>query len=263
MNNIYIKARSDGKVYSGDAGNLEIAVGDLVIFESDQCQEIAKVISKEEASFVDPGKGENLTVAIIIRRLNERDITLGQERKEAAAANLEKCRQIVKKHDLPMEILDADLSFDDRKLTFYFSAPGRVDFRALVSELASNFQKLIRLQQVGSRDRARLMGGVGRCGRGFCCKKFLKGDLDCVTLDMAQDQNLAQMGANRVTGACGKLMCCLKYELGFYKEVKEKLPTVGTEFSAKRGKGLVVGQNVLNNSIKVQFSDKTVVEVPC
>jgi cell fate regulator YaaT (PSP1 superfamily) len=217
---IYIKARSDSKIYHADSGNLELEELDQVIFETEQCQEVGRVVpenfvTEEMAIERDASK------ITVIRRLNEKDHQIEEKQKLEAKNNLTKCREIIVKYSLPMELLDADLSFDGKKLTFYFSAPGRVDFRSLVSELASNFQKLIRLQQVGARDRARCIGGLGRCGEEFCCKRFLKGDLECVTLDMAYTQNLAQMGSNRITGACGKLMCCLKYEIDNYKDCKK------------------------------------------
>ena len=264
MSDIYIKARSDGKIFKSDKGNLDLSSDNLVLFEADQHQEIAKVLSSEEIKVETSGNGVALeNEAILIRRLNDKDQEIDRERLKEAHTCLDRVKEIVKKHDLPMEILDADLSFDEKKLTFYFSAPSRIDFRSLVSELASTFQKLIRLQQVGVRDRARCTGGIGRCGRDFCCKNFLKGELECVSMDMAYDQNLGQMGSNRVTGACGKLMCCLKYELEHYKETKKKLPAIGAEYKSERGKGIVVSQSVLKNQITVELPDKTYLEVDC
>ncbi len=259
---IFIRARSDSKIYNVDFGNLELENGDRVIFESDICQEVAVVVSPEmlKDSNIDEKSLENATV---IRRLNEKDVEEDDRRITEAQNFLPKCDEIINKHSLPMELLNADLSFDGKKLTFYFTAPGRVDFRSLVSELATNFQKLIRLQQVGTRDRARAVGGIGRCGQQFCCKRFLKGELECVTTDMAYDQNLGQMGANRVTGACGKLMCCLKYELDFYKKAKAKMPAVGSELKTEKGKGTVVSQSVVKNKVTVVLPDRTYVEVDC
>jgi len=261
MKEISIKARSDGRIYHAEKGNLQLAPGDQVLFESDQCQEVAEVTSKEQESAKTDNQAE--AEAVVIRRLSSKDKEEDAQKKAEARSTLVRCKEIVVKHSLPMEVLDADLSFDGKKLTFYFSAPGRVDFRSLVSELASAFQKLIRLQQVGVRDRARHCGGIGRCGLDFCCKKFLNGELECVTLDMAYDQNLGQMGSNRVTGACGKLMCCLKYELDVYKDGKAKLPPVGSELKSEKGKGRVVAQSILKNQVTIELADKTYVEVDC
>ncbi len=258
----FLKARSDNKIYNFDCGNLEISTGDLVIFENENYQEIATVISEDELKESNTN-GKDLDHVVLIRRLGERDLAIDEERKLEAAANLPKCREIIEKHSLPMELLSADLSFDGKKLTFYFTAPGRVDFRSMVSELAAKFQKLIRLQQVGTRDRARCAGGIGRCGEEFCCKRFLKGDLEGVTSEMAVDQNLGQMGSNRVTGCCGKLMCCLRYELDFYRERKAGMPEIGSSFDTAKGKGIVKNQNIIENKVTVQLEDKTYLEVAC
>jgi len=260
----HIRARSDGKIYDIDPGQTNLATGDSVIFESDQCQEIAKVISLEEAkSFSADNASINDGKAVLIRRVTDKDEEDDKKLKDAAKSQVEKCKEIVLKHSLPMEILDADQSLDGKKLTFYFSAPGRVDFRSLVSELASTFQKLIRLQQVGARDRARFAGGTGRCGEQFCCKRFLQGELEGVTVDMAYDQGIGQMGSNRITGACGKLMCCLRYELDFYKKAKTKLPAVGSKIKTPKGEGIVVSQSVLKNKVTVELDGRVYLEVDC
>ncbi|TSC92917.1 MAG: hypothetical protein Athens101428_783, partial [Candidatus Berkelbacteria bacterium Athens1014_28] len=144
-----------------------------------------------------------------------------------------------------MELLDADLSFDEKKLTFYFSAKERVDFRALVSDLASTFKKIIRLQQVGPREEAQLIGGCGRCGQVLCCRRFLRGDLDKSTTEMAQLQGLAIMGQNRCIGSCGKLLCCLSYEMEDYEKLAKGMPAIGDEINTKEGKCKVISQNIL------------------
>lgn len=259
---IAIKARSDNRIYSVEKGNFDLKAGDSVIFESDQCQEVAKVIEAKEVTHeIQDIESEKL--ALLIRRMNDKDQIEDEDRQKEARSCIEKCKDIIERHKLPMELLDADLSFDGKKLTFYFTAPGRVDFRTLVSELASTFQKLIRLQQVGARDRARCSGGIGRCGQNFCCKRFLKGELECVTIDMAYEQNIGQMGSNRVTGACGKLMCCLRYELDFYKEARTKIPAVGSILKTIKGEGVVVSQCILKNKVTVELQDKTYLEVDC
>lgn len=260
---VSIKSRSDNRVYIVDSGNLELVSGDLVIFESDQCQEVAKVIDGSGDDNTNAQDHEEVKPAVLIRRMGEKDQQEDGKRRDEARGCIGKCSEIIERHKLPMELLDADLSFDGKKLTFYFTAPGRVDFRTLVSELASNFQKLIRLQQVGARDRARCSGGIGRCGQNFCCNRFLKGELECVSIDMAYDQNIGQMGSNRVTGACGKLMCCLRYELDFYKKAKKKLPTVGSTLKTAKGEGIVVSQCILKNRVTVELRDRTYLEVDC
>lgn len=259
---IYIKVKSDGKVYKSDAGKLEISHCDEVLFEHEQSQEVGVVISENCLKEENAENIEDMATVTLIRKLSDKDMEKIEELKAEAKDTLTKCEEKIKAHNLEMNLLDAELSYDGRKLTFFFTAPGRVDFRSLVPDLASSFKKLIRLQQVGSRDKAKLYGGFGRCGRKFCCKNFLKNELDSVTIDMAYDQNLGQMGSNRVTGCCGKLMCCLKYELDFYRERKKKMPAVGDKIKTDEGEGVVIDQNIMKNKVKAKVGEK-IVEVDC
>ena len=263
MTEIYLKANSDGKVYAAEKGNLKMETGDAVLFESDQCQETAVILADKNSGEGNEKVGVETVKAEIIRRLNDKDNEIIAQRKEEALKMLPRCKEIVEKHSLPMEMADADLSYDGKKVTFYFSAPGRVDFRLLVSELASVFQKSIRLQQIGARESTRSCGGIGKCGQDLCCKRFLKGNLDDVTMDMAYTQNLAQMGTTRCMGACGKLMCCLKYEMGLYEEGKESLPKVGSKIKTEKGEGVVIGQNIIKQSVNVELADRNRLEVKC
>lgn len=260
MTNIYIKVNSDGKIYKSVASNLSLLPSDEVLIDSEQGQEAA-VVTDSNGSSANQENGEETEITII-RKLTDKDREVLVERKEEAKKLLPICEDKIKKHDLVMDLLDADISYDGKKLTFYFSAPGRVDFRALVPDLASSFKKLIRLQQIGSRDKAKCMSGFGRCGRKICCQ-FLKGDLDSVNLEMANDQNLGQMGSNRVTGLCGKLMCCLKYEQSLYKETKKNMPKIGSRIKTPEGEGIVISCSVIKNKVSVELSDKRIVEVSC
>lgn len=261
--NIYIKVKCDNKIYVSDSGNFNVEPGDLVLFESETSQDTGFVISKESAKEQGATEGEETRVTVI-RKLTEKDQQKIAELEKEAAEMLPLCKEKIEKHGLDMNLLSAELSYDGKKLTFYFTAPGRIDFRSLVPDLASTFKKLIRLQQVGARDKAKCLGLVGRCGQGICCKRFLRGDLESVTLDMASEQNLGQMGSNRVTGACGKLMCCLKYELENYHKTRKKLPEIGSEIKTPDGIGIVKAQNVIKESVSVQLKkDNRIVEVDC
>lgn len=255
--NVNIRVKTDGKIYLAKAGNLPLVHGDEVIFELDQFQDVGVVVECCQGSAVE----EEVTV---IRKLTEKDKERLISLKEEANATLLKCREKIEKHNLEMDLLNADISYDGKKLTFYFSASGRIDFRSLVPDLASTFKKLIRLQQVGVRDKAKCMASVGRCGRETCCRKFLKGDLENISVDMAYDQNLGQMGSNRVTGVCGKLMCCLKFELDEYKKAKKEMPVPGSKIKTPDGEGTVLSASVIKNKVRVELSsDKRVVEVDC
>jgi len=260
--NVNVKAKSDGRIFCVDRGNLELKDFNEVIFESDQCQE-AGVIIPDNLAESGLNKEDEEGIAII-RKTTDKDKEKLNERKKEARETISQCQEKVKKHKLTMNLLDANISFDGKKLTFYFCAPTRIDFRSLIPDLASTFKKLIRLQQVGARDKAKYSGGVGRCGRTICCRSFLRDELESVTTEMAYDQNLGQMGSNRVTGACGKLMCCLKYELSYYREKKSKMPAIGSEIKTSEGQGVVLSHNVIKNKIVVELKkDKRIVEENC
>ena len=262
MKKIAIKIKSTGQIIEADAGKLMINSGDLILIESPQCKEIAEVVDLDRLKESESLKDEiNEGEIEVIRKLTDKDNLQYQELKKKAKDLLPECQEKIDGHKLPMQLLDAELSFDEKKLTFYFTAEGRVDFRSLVSDLASTFKKLIRLQQVGARDEARFLGGFGRCGQKLCCRRFLKGDLDSITLDMAQIQGLATMGSNRVTGSCGKLMCCLSYELDYYHEAIKKIPKIGDKINTEKGEGIVISQNLLRGKVTVELKDKSRLEV--
>lgn len=257
---IYIKAKSDNKILKAKSGNLEVSPGDEILFETDQSQDTGYIVDGASDAQCEQ-EDQNIS---IIRKLTAKDKETIAERELEAKETLPLCEEKIKKHGLEMNLLGADLSYDGKKLTFYFTSPGRVDFRSLVPDLASTFKKLIRLQQIGARDKAKCLGSVGRCGQGVCCKRFLKGDLESVNLDMAHDQNLGQMGSNRVTGACGKLMCCLKFELDYYQKTKKSLPEVGSQLKTPEGMGRVRSQNILKKKVLVELEkDNKIVEVDC
>ncbi|MCX6812135.1 MAG: regulatory iron-sulfur-containing complex subunit RicT [Candidatus Berkelbacteria bacterium] len=264
MNKITIKIKSTGQVMELDAGRLDFNPGDWILVETPACKEIA-IVAQDGQKSEEESEGQEIPEAEveIIRKLGEKDLAEYQNLKKIAQEMILECQKKVEYHGLPMEIIDAELSFDEKKLTFYFSAAGRVDFRILVSDLASTFRRLIRLQQVGVRDEAAFCGGHGRCGQELCCRRFKKDDLDSITIDMAQIQGLATMGSNRITGCCGKLMCCLAYENDEYKKTLARLPKIGEKLKTKNGVGEIVGQNLFKGSVTVEFEDKTKLEQQC
>src|SRR5699024_10803505 len=153
------------------------------------------------------------------------------------------CVSRIKEHDLEMNVVDVEYTFDRNKVIFYFTAEGRVDFRELVKDLASLFKTRIELRQIGVRDEAKMLGGVGPCGRMLCCSTFL-GDFDSVSIKMAKDQSLS-LNPAKISGLCGRLMCCLKYESDNYEEAKENLPDIGHFIETPYGRGKVVNLNIL------------------
>ena len=158
-----------------------------------------------------------------------------------------------------MKLVDCGFSFDDTRLTFAFTSDTRVDFRELVKDLTRQFQKKIRLQQIGIRDTLKQVGGIGPCGRNLCCHRFLD-DLGNISTDLARDQQIEQRGSDRLSGTCGRLKCCLAYEAEGYKDTAQKFPPVGTMIKTSQGKGKVINWNILKHSVDVRIDDETVIE---
>jgi cell fate regulator YaaT (PSP1 superfamily) len=175
------------------------------------------------------------------------------ENKQAAREAYDVCVQKIQSHDLDMKLVDVEYTFDRNKVIFYFTADGRIDFRELVKDLAAIFRTRIELRQIGVRDEAKLLGGIGPCGRMLCCSTFL-GDFEPVSIKMAKDQNLS-LNPTKISGLCGRLMCCLKYENDEYETAKEQLPDIGSTIKTSDGSGRVVGLNILERIIQVELSD--------
>ena len=241
----------------------QIKTGDKILIDTNQIIEAAQVIKIEKIKKngeKNQEKNQELNKGTIIRIINQKDEEKIKKLKEKAKKFIPLCEEKIKKYSLKMKLFDADLSFDEKKMTFYFGADNRVDFRELVLDLIKTFKKMIRLQQIGARDQARVCGGFGLCGRQLCCNKFLKG-VESVTLEAAKLQNLSS-GVGKISGLCGKLMCCLEYEHDEYLRLKKKLPKIGTKLRTKSGKAEVIGHNIFNESVMVKIEkDKRVLEV--
>src|SRR5690625_1601988 len=176
-----------------------------------------------------------------------------EENKQLAKEALQTCQHKIREHKLDMKVIDSEYTFDRNKVIFYFTAEGRVDFRQLVKDLATKFKTRIELRQIGVRDEAKLLGGIGPCGRMLCCSTFL-GDFEPVSIKMAKDQNLS-LNPSKISGLCGRLMCCLKYENETYEEAKRNLPDVGERVETERGAGKVVDLNILAKTIHVELEE--------
>jgi cell fate regulator YaaT (PSP1 superfamily) len=185
---------------------------------------------------------------------DQKDRLIVEENRIAAKEAYEVCCDKVNEHQLDMKLVDVEYTYDRNKVIFYFTADGRVDFRELVKDLAAIFRTRIELRQIGVRDEAKMLGGIGPCGRMLCCSTFL-GDFDPVSIKMAKDQNLS-LNPTKISGLCGRLMCCLKYENDEYESAKEQLPDLGEYIDTPNGKGKVVGLNILERVLQVDFSDQ-------
>lgn len=253
MKNIYIRFPTTGKICLFKT-SLALVPDEEVLAVNDQIIETGIVVKKENTPEAEEGNGQ------ILRKITAEDQPQICQLKQTARGFLKEAQKKASRHGLEMSILDADISFDNKKLTFYFSAPGRLDFRSLVSDMVRSFGKIIRLQQVGARDEAKYFGGIGKCGRELCCAKFLN-NLESITLEMAQVQELATAGSAKLSGCCGKLMCCLAFEAQNYKELKKKMPAIGSDFNSSLGSGRVVGHNILESKVIIETKAGKKVEV--
>jgi len=249
-NVVGVRFKKAGKIYYFDPGELTIQTGEFVIVETVRGIEFGKVVISNKQ--VD----ENdivLPLKKVIRIADAKDRMVVEDNKKAAQEAYDICLKKVEEHGLEMKLVDVEYTFDRNKVIFYFTADGRVDFRELVKDLAAIFRTRIELRQIGVRDEAKMLGGIGPCGRMLCCSTFL-GDFDPVSIKMAKDQNLS-LNPTKISGLCGRLMCCLKYENDEYETAKEQLPDLGEYIETPHGVGRVVGLNILERVLQVELSE--------
>ncbi|MBD3348316.1 MAG: hypothetical protein GF400_03850 [Candidatus Eisenbacteria bacterium] len=228
--------------------NIPFRVGDHAIVDMDRGTDIGVVVREgEHASQKLKEKGIQ---GPILRRATSRDLARLSELREKESEAHTVCQQFIAKQDLPMKLVDVEWQFDGNKIRFYFTSDHRVDFRKLVRDLAGTFKTRIEMRQIGVRDEARRLGGYGRCGRYYCCRGVIQ-DFDPVTLKMVKEQHLAP-GSPKISGGCGRLMCCLRYERGFYAEAGREYPKVGTKVAMKGGsRGKVVAVDIFRGRVSV------------
>lgn len=248
---IGVRFKKAGKIYYFNPSGLDIKKGDFVVVETargvefGECVIGIKGISEEE--IVSPLKN-------VIRKAEPEDIEKNIENKQKEKEAYDICAEKILKHGLDMKLIDVEYTFDNNKVIFYFTADGRVDFRELVKDLASIFRTRIELRQIGVRDEAKMTGGLGPCGRTLCCSTFL-GEFVPVSIKMAKEQNLS-LNPTKISGICGRLMCCLNYEQDIYEEIRKKLPKVGSIVDTPYGEGEVISNSVIKESVKVKVRIK-------
>jgi len=244
-----------GKVYYFDDNNLKLKRNLTVIVETEKGLQFGKVVS-----FVDSGKKiSELDYKKVIRIATKKDYLQHLNNLKDAEHAIERCRGLVKKNDLNMSIIDASYNFDRSQLMFRFVADDRVDFRQLAKDLGSAFKTRIELRQIGIRDKARDVGGIGPCGRMLCCSKFLK-EFDSVSINMAKNQLLA-LNPSKINGVCGRLLCCLKYEDDNYLEYRRGFPEVGDVVKTPSGQGKVTSIDLFKRKYKVYVENVGLVEM--
>lgn len=246
-----ISFNDKGKTYYFSPSGLQLKNNLTVIVETERGLQFGKVIGEiqniSEQKIFSPLKP-------VLRIASKVDYEQNKKNIDDAKNALKKCKELVDKANLNMQIIDASFTFDRSQLMFRFISDNRIDFRNLAKELASLYKTRIELRQVGVRDKAKEIGGVGPCGQCFCCSSFLN-NFDSVSINMAKNQGLA-LNPSKINGACGRLLCCLKYEDDNYKELKKLMPSIGSKVKTKDGEGSVVSLNVLEGTYVVYIADK-------
>lgn len=252
MKNIVgVRFKKTGKVYFFDPGYIQLNLKDKVVVETSMGEDIGEVVINkrniEENKLTKPLKK-------VIRLANPKDLKRLAENVEKEKKAFKVCQQKIKEYNLNMNLVEVEFRFDNSKAIFYFTADGRIDFRELVKDLAAIYKTRIELRQIGVRDEVRKIGGNGVCGRELCCCSFLN-DFDIVSIKMAKEQS-ASLNPSKISGNCGRLMCCLKYEQNVYEEKNSRLPREGAIVETADGKGVVCGVETLKEKIKVQFENE-------
>ena len=243
-----IRFKEVGKVYYFDPDGMQFKKGDRAVVETArgvECGEIAMENREvDDSEIVKPLKR-------IVRPANENDLRVVRENRAKEQKAFSICEEKIRAHNLDMKLVDVEYTFDGGKILFYFTADGRVDFRELVKDLAGVFRTRIELRQIGVRDESKIVGGFGMCGRPFCCSTFL-GDFQPVSIKMAKEQGLS-LNPVKISGTCGRLMCCLKYEQEAYEHLLRHTPKVGAIVETREGRGTVVENNLLTGMLKIRL----------
>jgi len=251
-----VSFRPAGKLHLFLCGDLDVSVGDFVVAETKRGVELGRV-SKERHRI--NGKERDGGPRKLVRVATQEDLGKDKANEQRALDALEICARKIKEHGLPMRLIDAEYTLDGSRITFYFTAEARVDFRRLLRDLYASFKTRIQLLQVGVRDEAKMLGGIGPCGRQLCCCSFLR-SFDPVAIKMAKVQGLS-LNPSKISGVCGRLMCCLRYENEWYGAARTTLPRVGCSVQCEQGIGKVTAVNVLKRTVMVRVEGASAIEV--
>lgn len=245
-----VRFKKAGKIYYFSPAEIKIEKGDNVIVETTRGIEFGNCVvgikKVDEDKIIQPLKS-------VIRKATKEDEEIYKENKGKEKEAFEVCTEKIQNHKLVMKLIDVEYTFDNNKIIFYFTAEGRVDFRELVKDLASVFRTRIELRQIGVRDEAKMIGGLGPCGRPMCCSAHL-GDFAPVSIKMAKEQNLS-LNPTKISGICGRLMCCLNYEQSTYEDIRKRLPKVGSVVKTKFGTTEVIANSVIKENVKIKIKD--------
>ncbi|MBU4304129.1 MAG: stage 0 sporulation family protein [Candidatus Omnitrophica bacterium] len=256
MKIVDVKLRDQGKPVIYNVNNVEVKPPDMVILESERGIDFGQIVSESEHATADASLGG---LKRILRVATAQDIEQIARNKREIKDVFDTAQKKIEERALSMKLVEAEYSFDRSKIIFYFTAEGRIDFRELVRDLAHLFKARIELKQIGVRDEVKMFGGYGCCGRQLCCSAFLK-DFEPVTIRMAKRQNMP-LNPEKISGLCGRLMCCLGYEYQTYKDFSKNLPKEGQYIETKEGKGRVISVHTLKQTVVIEMEDERVVEI--
>ena len=239
------------KAFFANLQEFPFVVGDLVVVQAEKGEDLGRVVNMGSLGDQRAGEGEFLH---ILRKPSRDDLERLGENQQLERDAFYDCRRRIEEHGLEMKLVDVEYQFDRNKITFYFTSENRVDFRALVRDLAGRYRTRIELRQIGVRDEAKRIGGVGVCGRRLCCTTFLR-EFEPVVTQFAKDQNLA-LNPTKLSGACGRLMCCLRYERNFYAEILGKFPEAGQRVKTPKGTGVLIKIDVITQKAIIQYENE-------
>jgi len=252
-----IRFRRAGKVYYFDPAGIDLEVNDYAVVKTSRGLELGRVVISPKQVLTSE---VNKPLKKVVRKAEPEDTKHAQELKDKEREALAECGQLIAELQLPMKLVCAEYNLDGSRLTIFFSAAERVDFRELVRKLASRLKTRVELRQIGPRDEAKLIGGFGRCGRPLCCMDFLS-EFAPVAIKMAKEQDLP-LNPMKISGVCGRLLCCLVFESEQYHAMREKMPKNGQRVSTSMGEATVVGNNPLKETVSVELESQAVVELP-
>jgi cell fate regulator YaaT (PSP1 superfamily) len=241
-----------------DPGDLELHLQNRVMLENEDGLRLGRVVALFPD--FDPQLARAAQVKTLLRRATPEDLAQEEKNRLLEQRAHEFCQRRIQALQLPIYLVEVDCLFDVSKIIFYFTAPGRVDFRELVKDLVQEFRTRIELRQIGVRHRAKMVGGLGICGRGLCCAQYIR-DFEPVSVRMAKEQQLS-LNPNKISGICGRLMCCLTYEYATYQEIRRHLPRMGKRITTPEGEGKIVRYNLIRETVTLEMEDNRELEVP-
>jgi len=251
-----VRFKRNGKIYYFDPSGIEFKIGDKVIVETARGLEMGEIVITDTEKM---NEKINKPLKQVVRLANAEDLQCADEFKQREGEALVDCTKIIEKLKLPMKLISTEYNIDGSRLTVFFSAEGRIDFRELVRELSRNLKVRVEMRQIGPRDEAKLLSGFGRCGRALCCASFL-GEFNPVSIKMAKEQGLP-LSPMKISGLCGRLLCCLGYEFEQYREMRGKMPREGQKVKTIKGEGIVVGGKPIEEKVLVELESGARVEL--